>query len=312
MTHLRKTLFLFCFLAACSTTEEKKSTSPPSAPATEPPPSESSSSTPSPEPTNPLLAYAYQIQPDHKQKDYGIEWDELFPNYAKASGPYDGILYEFFLFRGPKGDYVIRQTQGEGAEDQPYGARFEPFLFRNGTITKLKASQLFPTKKMDALFNREMEKREEQKSFDGWDFYHYVRLPKDNPYVTLHMCDGNPDDTSFAKAKCMAYGRLEWTGDQFQIKPPSAAKCFPQDKVRVWEEHYCLSKSGAASVREQAFRECDRSLSHDRAVPGDRCPRILWLKEKACEKPLAGRSKKDCLANSRYLYNISSEPTVGP
>ncbi len=97
-----------------------------------------------------------------------------------------------------------------------------------------------------------------------------------------------------------------------QTEPPHA-QCFPEDKLPVWQQLYCLKKSGAASIHSKAYAKCEGELSSDRSLPAERCPRILWLKERVCaDDPAAGRSREECLRDAQYLYKISSDPYFGP
>lgn len=92
-----------------------------------------------------------------------------------------------------------------------------------------------------------------------------------------------------------------------------AAKCFKADTIKIWEEKYCLFKSGAGDAESEAFKECYRAFKKDKSVPKKKCARIVWLKDKACQDdPGVGRTRTECLADKNYLKNIKDDPYVGP
>lgn len=91
-------------------------------------------------------------------------------------------------------------------------------------------------------------------------------------------------------------------------KSKVTAKCFPADEVTIWEDNYCLAKSKAADVKAESFKACFEEMKGDKSIPKNKCKRIKWLKDKACEDDrMNGHTREECLSDKKYLENSKSD-----
>lgn len=169
-----------------------------------------------------FLDYIYQIRPDHRAEGYAISTSQLSDGYAFASGPYDGVFFEFFLFRGLKRDLVIEQASGsEVAPDNlVYGYAFDIFAFENGKKTELDNDKVLPLKEIEKLFDSQIEEMKKQKDgvFANWSFYKTLRLPKEGTTTLLLVCRDAKDPVIGEKAPCATVGTLAWNKLRFVLK----------------------------------------------------------------------------------------------
>lgn len=174
----------------------------------------------------PFLEYIYEIQPDHKGEGYSISSAQLSDGYAYGSGPYDGWFVEFYLFRGEDRDIVFRTQRGfEVKMDQmKYGSLIEPFIFTQELMRKAPLSEVWPVKKMDALFEQQKKKMLELPQFAGvgedkWNFHQLVRPPVKGTTVEMKLCQKLPEPPFAVFTPCALVGKLEWNNKTFELKP---------------------------------------------------------------------------------------------
>lgn len=166
-----------------------------------------------------FLDYIYEIQPDHKQPGYTISRRYLNNGYAHGSGPYDGWLVEFFLFRGNNKDYVVKQTTGWEVKDadKKYGALLEVFQFENKKKTALKLGQVWPVDAIDALYEKQINALKAKKA--DWNFHRLVRLPVEGTTTLFKVCEKLPEPPFATETDCATIGQLRWNKEKFELKP---------------------------------------------------------------------------------------------
>lgn len=178
--------------------------------------------TPDPTATIPVkkgkfLDYIYLIQPDHKQEGYWISTDTLSKGYAHATGPYDGVFYQFFLFRGKQADLVFKQTTGYETKENEmlYGSRFEAFTFPDGKLNSVEIGSVLPLEDMEAVFTRQIEKLKQDESKKSWALYKLLRMPEEGTDVDLKVCRDKPEPPFATETLCVTVGRLKWNKQKF-------------------------------------------------------------------------------------------------
>lgn len=170
-----------------------------------------------------FLDYIYMIRPDHKQPGYHINTFWLGNGYAYGEGPYDGLLFEFFLFRGKPRDLVLMQQSGyETGENQKFGSIITPYFFEKNEMTSGKLEDVFPVKDIDKLFADQTEKFKKTKVFqnrkESWSFFNLIRLPLTGTVVELKICRDPQDNPFLADSPCALVGHMRWAKSKFVLE----------------------------------------------------------------------------------------------
>ncbi|MBL7546061.1 MAG: hypothetical protein JNL11_19735 [Bdellovibrionaceae bacterium] len=170
-----------------------------------------------------FLDYIFQIQPDHKKPGYSISTKQLDTGYAYGSGPYDGWIAEFFLFRGKNHDIVLKQETGYEvpAAKQKYGASITAYTFVNSKMLPTKLSDIWPVKAIDILFEKKIRKLKKTE-YKDWSFHQLVKLPIEGTTSLVKVCQKSPEPPFATATDCLTIGEIIWSKEKFELKSLSS------------------------------------------------------------------------------------------
>lgn len=169
-----------------------------------------------------FLDYIFMIRPDHKKKNYSIDTTQLADGYAFGSGPYDGWLVEFFLFRGRNKDIVFEQISGYEVDekDKIYGLKITPYIFEGMNKSKAKIGNILPLKLIEKLFSDQIKILKTDVRFGNrWKYYKHIKFPMRGTNVELKICNIDENSTIAPETECVLVGVLKWNKSKFNLFP---------------------------------------------------------------------------------------------
>lgn len=185
-----------------------------------------------------FLDYIYTIQPDHKAEGYFISTKQLNDGYAYGGGPYDGVFFSFYLFRGTNKDLVFKQMDGYGVDEKQkiYGHSIQPFYFKNSKLEKKPSlKEVLPLDKIEHLFNTQTNAIKKnslgKKYYIDWTFYRLLTLPIEGTTISLHVCKLSPEPPFSIDTECLQVGHLDWDKEKFTLKQDND---FKESKMPVY------------------------------------------------------------------------------
>lgn len=172
-------------------------------------------------PKGKFIEYIYMISPDHKKEAYSVNKTKLADGYAYGSGPYDGWLAEWFLFRGLDSDIVFEQLSGWEVQekDKTYGFKLTPYVFRDMKKQKMKVSDVLPVVYIDELYEKQIREMKSNPKFENWQFYKLMKLPINGTTIDLKVCKLAAEPPFATETPCALIGHVKSAKSNFTVEP---------------------------------------------------------------------------------------------
>lgn len=156
-----------------------------------------------------------QLEKDLNAQGTTLDKMSLTKGFVKIEGPFEG-RNQYFLFPGKPSDLIIHDVQGAELELKQ---DFKFYLVKNGEITNVERSKVFPEAKIKSAFLNGRKILDKMKKEQEWK--HHIEsfeLPTKGREIKLILSNDDPNFFDNKSAEKATIATMKWTGAKFVLQ----------------------------------------------------------------------------------------------